>query len=95
MLETRGGHKVVLSDSSESITITDLNGNKVKLEPSGITITAAAKLTIEAASSVEVSAGMVQLNSAMCKASGVMQCDTLIAKTVISETYTPGAGNIM
>jgi len=56
-------------------------------------ISAAAKLKLEA-SSIEVSGGMVQLNSGVCKATGVVQCDTLIANSVVSQNYTPGVGNV-
>ena len=38
--------------------------------------------------------GMVTVNSGMSKFSGVVQCDTLISNSVISASYTPGAGNI-
>jgi hypothetical protein len=41
-----------------------------------------------------VSAAMVTVDAAMSKFSGVIQCDTLISSTVVSATYTPGAGNI-
>ena len=46
------------------------------------------------ASQVDVTAGMVNVNAAMSKFSGVVQCDTLISTTVISSAYTPGAGNV-
>lgn len=91
--ETPGGQKVTLKDGPGAITIEDSNGNSVKLEAAGITITASAKVTVNA-SQVSVSAGMVQVDSAMSKFSGVVKCDTLIATTVVASTYTPGAGNI-
>ncbi len=91
--ETPGGQKVTLQDGPGSITIEDSNGNSVKLESSGITVTASAKVTVNA-SQVSVSAGMVQVDAGMSKFSGVVQCDTLIATTVVASTYTPGAGNI-
>ena len=72
----------------------DSNGNFVKLEPSGITVNASAKVTIQA-SQVEVSAGMVTVNAGMSKFSGVVQCDTLISNSVVSASYTPGAGNVL
>ena len=50
-------------------------------------------VTVEA-SQVKVSAGMVTVDAGMSKFSGVVQCDTLIATSVISASYTPGAGNI-
>jgi len=54
---------------------------------------AASKVKITAGQ-VEVSAGMVKVDAGMSKFSGVVQCDTLIATTVVATTYTPGAGNI-
>ncbi len=46
------------------------------------------------ASTVDLSADMVNLSAGMVKASGVVQCDTLIASSVVAASYTPGAGNI-
>jgi uncharacterized protein involved in type VI secretion and phage assembly len=93
ILETPGLQKVTLKDGPGTITIEDSNGNSIKLESSGITVTAAAKVTVNAAQ-VAVSAGMVQVDAGLSKFSGVVQCDTLIATTVVATTYTPGAGNI-
>lgn len=91
--ETPGGQKVTLKDGPGAVVIEDSNGNSIKLESAGITITASAKVTINA-SQVAVSAGMVTVDAGMSKFSGVVQCDTMISNTVISATYTPGAGNI-
>ena len=91
--ETPGGQKVTLKDGPGTITIEDSNGNSIKLESAGITVTASAKVTVNA-SQVNVSAGMVKVDAAMSQFSGVVQCDTLIATTVVGTTYTPGAGNI-
>lgn len=93
ILETPGGQKITLKDGPGAVEIVDSNGNSMKLETAGITITAAAKVTVNA-SQVAVSAGMVTVDAGMSKFSGVVQCDTLISNTVISATYTPGAGNI-
>jgi uncharacterized protein involved in type VI secretion and phage assembly len=93
VLETPGGQKITLKDGPGAIEIVDANGNSVKLESSGITVQASAKVTVQAAS-VDVSAGMVKVDAGMSKFSGVVQCDTLIATTVVASTYTPGAGNI-
>ena len=92
-LETPGGQKVTLKDGPGTVTIEDSNGNSVKLETAGITVTAAAKVTVNA-TQVAVSAGMVTVDAGMSRFSGVVQCDTMIATTVIGTTYTPGAGNI-
>ena len=93
ILETPGGQKMTMKDGPGSVEIVDSNGNSIKLETSGITITAAAKVTINA-SQVAVSAGLVTVDAGMSKFSGVVQCDTIISNSVISASYTPGAGNI-
>ena len=92
VLETPGGQKLTLKDGPGSCELIDSNGNSIKLESSGITVTAAAQVKVEAAT-VEVSAGMVTVNAGMSRFSGVVQCDTLISNAVISSSYTPGAGN--
>lgn len=92
-LETPGGQTLTLQDGPGKVDIQDSNGNSVTLETSGITVQAAAKVTVQAAQ-VNVSAGMVQVDAAMSKFSGVVQCDVLMATTVVATTYTPGAGNI-
>jgi uncharacterized protein involved in type VI secretion and phage assembly len=92
-LQTPGNQTVILKDGPGSIEVRDSNGNTVKMETSGITVTASAKVTINA-STMEISAGMVTVNAGMSKFSGVVQADTVISNTVVSATYTPGAGNI-
>lgn len=93
ILETPGGCKVTLQDGPGAISIEDSNGNSVKLEAAGITVTASAKVTVQG-SVVEVSAGSVSVNTGMATFSGVVQCNTLITNSVVSASYTPGAGNI-
>ena len=92
-LETPGGQKLTLKDGPGAVTIEDSNGNSIKLESSGVTITASAKVTINA-STMAISAGMVTVDAGMSKFSGVVQCDTLISNAVVSSSYTPGAGNV-
>jgi uncharacterized protein involved in type VI secretion and phage assembly len=92
-LETPGGQKLTMKDGPGTVTIEDSNGNSVKLETSGITVTAAAKVTVNA-SQVAISAGMVTVDAGMSKFSGVVQADTVITNSVVSASYTPGAGNI-
>ena len=93
ILETPGGQKVTLKDGPGAVEIVDSNGNSVKLESAGITINASAKVTVQAGQ-VNVSAGMVQVDAGMSKFSGVVQADTVIANSIVSASYTPGAGNI-
>jgi uncharacterized protein involved in type VI secretion and phage assembly len=93
IVETPAGQKITLKDGPGSIVIEDSNGNSAKLETAGITVTTSAKLTVNA-STIEISAGMVTVNAGLSKFSGVVQADTVITNTVVSSTYTPGAGNI-
>ena len=58
-----------------------------------VTITSSAKIRLNGAT-VEMSSGMVQVNSGMSKFTGVVQSDTVVTNSVVSSSYTPGAGNI-
>ncbi|HZT75358.1 MAG TPA: phage baseplate assembly protein V [Vicinamibacterales bacterium] len=93
VLETPGGQKATFKDGPGSVEIVDSNGNSIKLEAAGVTITASAKLTINAGT-MAVSAGMVTVDAGMSKFSGVVQADTAITNSIVSASYTPGAGNI-
>jgi hypothetical protein len=66
--------------------LADSNGNSVELRTNGI--------TVNAVSRVILNAGVVSVNATISKFSGVVQCDTLISNSVVSQSYTPGAGNI-
>ena len=93
VIRTRGGARIALDDAPNRVEITDANGNSVVLEPAGVTVRAAGRVRI-AAATAEVSAGSVRVDSGMSRFSGVVQCDTLIANSVVSASYTPGVGNI-
>lgn len=92
-LETPGGQSVTLRDGPGAVEIIDSNGNSVKLETSGITINASAQVKVQA-TTVNISAGMLTVDAGLSKFSGVVQADTVISNSVISASYTPGAGNI-
>ncbi|MGC2164935.1 MAG: phage baseplate assembly protein V [Gallionella sp.] len=93
IVETPGGQSITLKDGPGSLAIEDSNGNLIKFESTGITITASAKVTVNA-SEVSISASMLKVDAGMSKFSGVVQADTVITNSVISASYTPGAGNI-
>lgn len=92
-LETPGGQSVTLRDGPGSIEVRDANGNVVRLESSGVSVTTPAKVTVQAGT-VEVNAATVTVNAGMSKFSGVVQADTVISNSVMSASYTPGAGNV-
>jgi uncharacterized protein involved in type VI secretion and phage assembly len=91
--ETPAGQRITLKDGPAEVLVEDASGNSIKLDSSGITVIAAAQVKVQA-SQVSVSAGMVQVDSGMSTFSGVVQCQTLIATSVVSSSYTPGAGNV-
>lgn len=93
VIETPAGQKFLLQNGPGQIELNDGNGNTVKLDASGITVNSATKVTINA-SAVEINAAVLNVNAAMSKFSGVVQCDSLISNSVVSASYTPGAGNV-
>jgi len=92
-LRTPGGREISMKDGDQLIEIKDTGGNSVKLTTDGITINASANVNVNA-SMVSISAGMVKVDAAMSRFSGVVQADTVITNSVVSASYTPGAGNI-
>jgi hypothetical protein len=93
VIETTAGQRITLQDGPGTVRVEDQNGNSITLAPAGVTVTASMTVTVNA-STLELNAGMVTVNSGMSKFSGVVQCDTLIANSVAASSYTPGAGNI-
>jgi uncharacterized protein involved in type VI secretion and phage assembly len=93
VLETPGGQRITLRDGPGSIEFEDSNGNAIKLEASGITIDTSAKVRIRA-SQVEISTSIFTVDAGMAKFSGVVQADTILTNSVVSASYSPGAGNV-
>jgi uncharacterized protein involved in type VI secretion and phage assembly len=94
VLTTGGGHRVVLGDSGNEVTVSHPSGSTVKLDATGgIELSASATIRLTA-SKVEVRAGSIELEAGMAETSGVLKCDTLVANSVVASSYTPGAGNI-
>jgi len=83
-------------------TLTDAGGGKIELKAAGTTVTIDTRgVTVQTpsrvnvqASQVQVTAGQVKVDAAIADFSGIVKCQTLLATTVISSVYTPGAGNI-
>lgn len=91
--ETPGGQKVTLKDGPGSVEIADSNGNSIKLETSGVTITAAATLTINA-SVVTISSSSLTQSGAATITGPLTAAASVTTPSVVSGTYTPGAGNM-
>lgn len=93
-LRTPHNQTIMLTDGDPGIAISDQNGNTIRLDPAGITISTAAKVVINA-STIGIASGMVTIDAGMSRFSGVVQADTLIANSVIASTYSPGVGNVL
>jgi len=85
-------NSIAFDDSQQSCTVT-VGGSTITVNTTGVTITTSASIELQTAS-VTVTAPSVTVNAAMSQFSGVVQCETLIANTVMGTSYTPGAGNI-
>jgi uncharacterized protein involved in type VI secretion and phage assembly len=83
----QSGHKLVLDDSAQAVTLAHANGCTVKMNAAG-------QVSITANSTVEVTASAVNVHAATAIFDGLIQCQTLITNSVVSASYTPGAGNV-
>jgi uncharacterized protein involved in type VI secretion and phage assembly len=93
--ETPGGVKGTLTDSSGGSIEFDAMQTSVRIDSSGLTVNAAtAQVQLTAATSMIITAPQLTVNSPMATFSGIVQCQTMIATTVVASTYTPGAGNV-
>lgn len=93
---TPGGLTGKMTDAGGgSIEFKNSTSTSIKIDTQGITIAApSGKVSVTAASQVEVTAGQVSVTAAMSTFSGMVKCDVMQATTVIATTYTPGAGNV-
>ncbi|QNM98654.1 phage baseplate assembly protein V [Chitinimonas koreensis] len=87
-LAMQSGHQVVLDDAAQSVTISHSNGCEIVIDIAG-------KVSITANTSVDVNAPVaINLHSPMVMCDSTVQCTTLITTSVVSSSYTPGAGNV-
>jgi uncharacterized protein involved in type VI secretion and phage assembly len=82
------GHKVVLDDAAQEVTVTHSNGCYVKIDVAG-------RVVIQANASCDITAPVLNVHAATANFDGIINCTTMIASaSVVSPSYTPGAGNI-
>jgi uncharacterized protein involved in type VI secretion and phage assembly len=92
-ISTPGGASATLTDGSGGEIVLEVGSNTITMSSSGVEIQTGSKCSITA-SSVSVSAGSVKVDAGMSTFSGTVKCDTLISNSVVSSSYTPGAGNV-
>jgi uncharacterized protein involved in type VI secretion and phage assembly len=81
------GHELVMDDAAQEVRVKHSNGCEIVLNIAG-------QVTITANATVEVNATAVNLHAPTVMCDGVLQCQTLISNSVVSSSYTPGAGNV-
>jgi hypothetical protein len=88
------GKQAIVEASRGELQIRTPAGPQITLQADGtVSVMASAQLSVSAAQ-VHVAASMVTVDAGVAKFSGAVQCDTLIATTVVASSYTPGAGNL-
>jgi len=92
-LTTPGGVSGKLTDAGGGKIELQAAGTTITVDSSGVSVQTPSKVQVQA-SQVEISSGQVTVNAGMSRFSGVVQCDVMLATTVVASTYTPGAGNI-
>ena len=90
---TPGGVSGELTDSGGGKIEFTIGGTTVTYDTQGVTINTSMNVKVQA-TMVEISASMVTVNAGMSRFNGVVQADTVITNSVVSASYTPGAGNI-
>ncbi len=86
-LSTKSGHQLILNDAPQEVTLEHLNGCSIVLNAAG-------QVKITANSTVEVTASAVNVHAPVATFDGIVKCSTLITNSVVSASYTPGAGNV-
>lgn len=90
-LRTKNGSRIVIDDAGGSITLSG-GGNTITMDGNGIKLDSH---TVEiSAVQFKVSAALGTFDIALADFSAFVMCELMQTNTVISTTYTPGAGNI-
>lgn len=101
--ESDGQEKIEIeTPAGATATLTDANGGEISLSVSSHSITmGSAGVSIETsgefsvdASTISMTAGSVSVTAGSADFSGSITCNSLTTPSVVSGSYTPGAGNI-
>ena len=94
-LETPHGVKGTLTDAGGGKIEFIAGMNRITMDGQGVTVNSAQKVTVVVnGTSIDVLPGMVNVTAPMAVFSGMISCQVLQTGSVISGSYTPGAGNI-
>lgn len=93
LITTPNGVSGELTDAGGGKVEFTISGTTMTIDNQGVTVNTSMNLTVQA-TQVSVSAAMVTVDAGMSRFSGVVQADTVICNSIVSASYTPGAGNI-
>ncbi len=86
-LKTASGHTLVLDDGTMQVALQHASGF-------GVTLDAGGSVNVTANASVTVTAAAVTVNAPTATFSGLISCQGITTPSVVSASYTPGAGNV-
>jgi hypothetical protein len=90
---TPGGTSGELTDAGGGKIEFQTAGTTVTINPRGVTVNTPLEVKVQA-TMVTISAAQVKVDAPISMFSGVVQAQTVITNSVVSASYTPGAGNI-
>ena len=92
-IETPNGAKATLTDQAGGEITLTVGGNTLTMDTSGVSIETSGEFSVQA-STITMSAGSLTVTAGMSDFSGVVHAATVITNSVVSASYTAGAGNI-
>ena len=92
-IETPNGIKATLTDASGGEITLTVGGNTLTMDSSGVSIETSGEFSVQA-SSITMTAGSVTVTSGSSDFSGAVSAASVTTSSVVSSSYTPGAGNI-
>ena len=93
VIETPGGATATLSDADGGEISLVVGGNSLTMDSAGIAIEAGGEFSVQA-STIRLEAGSMTVTAAAADFSGATSSASLRTGSVISASYSPGAGNI-
>jgi uncharacterized protein involved in type VI secretion and phage assembly len=86
-ISTQSGHTVVLDAGTQEIKVQHSNGSTIKLNAAG-------QVSVNANASMEITAPALNVHAGSAVFDGAIQCVSITTTSVVSPSYTPGAGNV-
>lgn len=92
-IETPGGVKAVLTDKGGGEITLEVGTSQIRIDQQGVTIKTGMTVSVKA-TDIDITAGKIKVNAAHTQFNGVVQANVIVTDSIISKSYTPGAGNV-